>query len=118
MICQSCYWIASCIKADYKDFPRCPRCGTDIVNIPPISDLTFFKYDVSDDEGLDLLEEVEIQVRHFHSRISGYWSTRFLMCLNSYEDKLVSPRLGPLFKTSIGLGDENAVPCRGTFIVK
>lgn len=60
-ICQSCYWIASCFKADYKDFPRCPRCGRDIVNILPISDLTFFKNKASNDEGMGwLLEEIEI----------------------------------------------------------
>lgn len=42
IICQLCYWCASCIKP-VPDFPRCPACGGRPVDMLPISDSEFFR---------------------------------------------------------------------------
>jgi hypothetical protein len=44
IICQLCYWCASCLKAD-NDFPRCKCCRNQIVDALPISDEEFYKQD-------------------------------------------------------------------------
>lgn len=45
IICQSCYWCVSCLKA-YDNFPICPYCVNKVVDSIPISDKEFYRMEI------------------------------------------------------------------------
>jgi len=53
VICQSCFWCASCFKAEY-DFPKCPSCSYDAVDSLPIFEKEFFRMKVWHNGNLEL----------------------------------------------------------------
>lgn len=56
IICPSCFWCASCLKADYV-FPMCLQCKNGIVDSLPISDDEFYKIEFWDNGNVELIFE-------------------------------------------------------------
>lgn len=56
IICKSCYWCASCLKADYV-FETCLHCKSGIVDSLPISDDEFYKIEFWDNGNVELIFE-------------------------------------------------------------
>ena len=56
IICPSCFWCASCLKADYI-FQVCLQCRNKIVDSLPISDNEFYKIELWDNGNVELVFE-------------------------------------------------------------
>jgi len=37
VICQSCFWVTTSLRADYSKYSKCPQCGRNCINCIPIS---------------------------------------------------------------------------------
>lgn len=53
VLCQSCYWCATCFLAD-DGFPRCPACGSDVIDSIPISESEFYSVSVAGNGNVEL----------------------------------------------------------------
>lgn len=54
VICQSCFWCASCLKADYV-FPMCVQCKSAAVDSLPIFDGEFYEVELLENGNVELM---------------------------------------------------------------
>ena len=52
-MCPSCYWCATYFIAD-DDFPKCPTCGSVVIDSIPISESEFYKVNVTGNGSVEL----------------------------------------------------------------